>query len=74
MLHEVVTARNQILRKNLGNQAEKNRNNGTIILTAEENQGNKDNEMIEFEMRATFQSGANSADQVFFILSRFVSP
>ena len=37
MLHEVVTARNQIFRKPLTNLTDKNRNNGTIIMTAEEN-------------------------------------
>jgi Ca2+-dependent lipid-binding protein len=51
MLHEVVTARNQVLRKNLVNNEQRARNNGVVILTAEENQGNKNNEMIDFEMR-----------------------
>jgi hypothetical protein len=35
-LHEVVTARNQQLKKPLVNSKNKGRNNGTIILTAEE--------------------------------------
>lgn len=76
MLHEVVTARNQILRKNLVNQADKNRNNGVVILTAEENQGNKNNEMIDFEMRVTLNSSAAASahDNLFFIMSRYVQP
>lgn len=70
MLHEVVTARNQILKKNLTNSSEKTRNNGQICFTAEENQGNKDNELIDFELRSTFLSGsaAGPDDKVFFII------
>ena len=76
MLHEVVTARNQILRKNLVNNEHKTRNNGVVILTAEENQGNKNNEMIDFEMHATLNNSAAAGahDNMFFIISRYVQP
>ena len=76
MLHEVVTARNQVLRKNLVNNVEKARNNGVVILTAEENQGNKNNEMIDFEMHASLngQAAASAHDNMFFIISRYVQP
>lgn len=76
MLHEVVTARNQILRKNLVNNADKARYNGVVILTAEENHGNKNNEMIDFEMRTTLNSSAAASahDSLFFIIQRFVQP
>lgn len=74
MLHEVVTARNQILRKNLVNNSQKGRNNGVVILTAEENHGTKNNEMIDFEMRAILNSSAAAGayDKMFFIISRYV--
>ena len=37
MLHEVVTARSQQLRKNLENNEHHHRNNGVIIITGLEN-------------------------------------
>jgi C2 domain len=51
LLHEVVTARNQQLKKPLVNSKEKGRNNGTIILTAEEDVNNQ-TETLSFEMHA----------------------
>jgi hypothetical protein len=47
-----------------------------VILTAEENQGNKNNEMIDFEMHASLngQAAASAHDNMFFIISRYVQP
>lgn len=49
MLHEIVTARNQTLKKPLVNEQNPHRNNGQIIVTAEERKGQQ-NEMITFEL------------------------
>lgn len=51
MLHEIVTARNQILKKPLVNNKRAGSNNGTMIITADEYQQNeKSNETLEFEL------------------------
>lgn len=52
LLHEVVTARNQQLKKPLLNTKQKGRNNGLLILTAEEDVNNQ-SEALNFEMRAS---------------------
>ena len=72
LLHEVVTARNQQLKKPLVNAKEKGRNNGTIILTAEEDVKNNSAEAVSFEMRANLPG--QDSQSVFFILSRYVGP
>ena len=71
-LHEVVTARNQQLKKPLVNSKNKGRNNGTIIITAEEDAQNNSTEAVNFEMRATLPG--SESQQVFFLLSRFIGP
>jgi hypothetical protein len=73
MLHEVVTAKNQILRKPLNNKESKKHNNGTIVITADEHQSQTTNEIMDFELRATFKD-VGGDDPVFFIFSRFVAP
>ncbi len=71
LLHEVVTSKNQQLKKPLVNAKQKGRNNGSIILTAEEDINNQ-TEAINFEMRANL--AGSESDHVFFILSRFIGP
>jgi hypothetical protein len=68
----VVTARNQQLKKPLVNSKNKGRNNGTIIITAEEDAQNNSTEAVNFEMRATLPG--SESQQVFFLLSRFIGP
>jgi hypothetical protein len=72
LLHEVVTARNQQLKKPLINTKRKGRNNGTLILTAEEDASNNHTEAVNFEMRANLP-GLDS-ERAFFLLSRFLGP
>lgn len=75
MLHEVVTAKNQILRKPLVNSHSKKGHNGTLVITADEHESQTTNELMEFDLSVTLKSGlVNSDDSVFFIISRFVAP
>jgi hypothetical protein len=49
MLHEVVTARDQSLKKGFVNEKEKHRNNGFCVITADEKSG-LNNEMAQLEI------------------------
>lgn len=73
MLHEVVTAKNQILRKPLHNNHSKKQSNGTIVITADEHQSQSTNEIMDFEVRASIKD-VGTDEQLFYIISRFVAP
>lgn len=71
MLHEVVTTSNQTLKRQIENTQFKDRNNGTIIITADEGGTSKNNEMVEMELSAVFK---DHAGYNFFIVSRSMHP
>ena len=76
MLHEVVTSRNQTLRKGLVNETKEGdkRNHGTIVINADENQGKSKNELVEYQMTCQLNKKLSKDHQMFFIVSRFVAP
>ena len=55
MLHEVVTSRDQTLRKPFENDRERRANNGFALITGDEKKGSN-NEMVEFEVQSTFRN------------------
>ena len=70
MLHEVVTSRDQTLRRPFTNDQARGRNNGVALITGDEKSG-KNNEMIEFEIAGNF---ANKDGFNFFFVQKFISP
>jgi hypothetical protein len=70
MLHEVVTARDQTLRKPLINDHKKSKNNGFISITGDEKSGSN-NEMVELEVSTIFP---NKEGFNFFIVQRHLGP
>lgn len=68
-MHEVVTARDQILTKPLTN--DKIAKPGRIVIQAEEISANSNAEMVIFNPEAR---GINSSSLCFFIIYRFIAP
>jgi hypothetical protein len=68
-MHEVVTARDQVLNKPLTNQAIAKP--GNIVIQAEEISATANSEMIIFNPEI---KGLNSSNLCFFIIYRFISP
>ena len=67
-LHEVITQRNQQLKKPIQNNKSKFKNNGLIVITADEC-NDKNNEMLEMQLTTDLRDASNF---YFFIISRTV--
>lgn len=67
-LHEVVTAKNQQLKKPLQNNQNKRSNNGIIMITGDEQAEQTNNELMDFEMICSVKETPGFYEKFFFII------